>query len=163
CVGCHTTDNLTRIPAGQLELMRQPRTNNHFKSYRELLRGDAQQALNNGVVDDRLWLCDNDEYDEDDNLIQFLRTPRGIGPTMNESGSRTGTSTRFFNCLNNNVCRKHIGEPIPDNCEEVGGDPLTDEPDIDHSGMLNPAELRLLAEWLDLGAQYYNNPLDAPN
>ncbi|MBT8138871.1 MAG: hypothetical protein KJP25_03815 [Gammaproteobacteria bacterium] len=163
CVGCHTTNNLTRIPAGQLELGQQPRTNNHFKSYRELLRGDAQQALNNGVVDNRLWLCDNDEYDEDDNLIQFLRTPRGIGPTMNESGSRTGTSTRFFNCLNNDVCRKHIGEPIPDNCEEVGGDPLTDEPDIDHSGMLSPAELRLLAEWLDLGAQYYNNPLDAPN
>ncbi|NNC54944.1 MAG: hypothetical protein HKO07_04385, partial [Pseudomonadales bacterium] len=163
CVGCHTTNNLTRIPAAQLELTRQPISNSHFKAYRELLRGDAQQALNNGVVDNRLWLCDNDEYDDDGNLIQFLRTPNGIGPTMNESGARTGTSTRFFNCLNNNVCRKHIGEPVPDNCEEVGGDPLTDEPDINHSGMLSPAELRLLSEWLDLGAQYYNNPLDAPN
>ncbi len=31
-----------------------------------------------------------------------------------------------------------------------------------HSGYLNAAELRLIAEWLDIGAQYYNNPFDAP-
>jgi hypothetical protein len=31
-----------------------------------------------------------------------------------------------------------------------------------HPGWLTPAELRLVAEWLDLGAQYYNNPFDAP-
>jgi hypothetical protein len=27
---------------------------------------------------------------------------------------------------------------------------------------LSPAELRLLSEWVDIGAQYYNNPFDAP-
>jgi hypothetical protein len=27
-----------------------------------------------------------------------------------------------------------------------------------HAGMLTPAELRLLSEWLDIGAQYYNDP-----
>jgi hypothetical protein len=27
-----------------------------------------------------------------------------------------------------------------------------------HLGMLSPAELRLLSEWLDIGAQYYNDP-----
>ena len=31
-----------------------------------------------------------------------------------------------------------------------------------HAGYLSPAELRLLAEWLDIGAQYYNNPFDVP-
>ena len=31
-----------------------------------------------------------------------------------------------------------------------------------HDGYLTPAELRLLSEWLDIGAQYYNNPFDAP-
>jgi hypothetical protein len=31
-----------------------------------------------------------------------------------------------------------------------------------HAGWLSPAELRLLSEWLDIGAQYYNNPFDAP-
>ena len=31
-----------------------------------------------------------------------------------------------------------------------------------HEGFLSPAELRLIAEWLDVGGQYYNNPFDAP-
>jgi len=31
-----------------------------------------------------------------------------------------------------------------------------------HAGYLSGAELRLLAEWVDLGGQYYNNPFDAP-
>jgi hypothetical protein len=31
-----------------------------------------------------------------------------------------------------------------------------------HSGYLSPAELRLIAEWLDIGAQYYNDPFAAP-
>ena len=29
-----------------------------------------------------------------------------------------------------------------------------------HEGYLSGAELRLIAEWLDIGAQYYNNPFD---
>lgn len=31
-----------------------------------------------------------------------------------------------------------------------------------HAGRLSGAELRLLAEWVDLGAQYYNDPFAAP-
>jgi len=31
-----------------------------------------------------------------------------------------------------------------------------------HAGYLSDAELKLLAEWLDIGAQYYNNPFDVP-
>ncbi len=31
-----------------------------------------------------------------------------------------------------------------------------------HEGLLTPAELRLLYEWLDIGAQYFNNTFDAP-
>ncbi|MDH4106831.1 MAG: hypothetical protein OEW35_00805 [Gammaproteobacteria bacterium] len=31
-----------------------------------------------------------------------------------------------------------------------------------HAGYLTEAELRLISEWLDVGAQYYNNPFDAP-
>jgi hypothetical protein len=31
-----------------------------------------------------------------------------------------------------------------------------------HAGYLSSHELRLIAEWLDIGAQYYNNPFDAP-
>jgi len=31
-----------------------------------------------------------------------------------------------------------------------------------HAGYLSPHELRLISEWLDIGAQYYNNPFDVP-
>jgi hypothetical protein len=31
-----------------------------------------------------------------------------------------------------------------------------------HDGYLSLAEKRLIAEWLDVGAQYYNNPFDVP-
>ena len=31
-----------------------------------------------------------------------------------------------------------------------------------HTGYMSDAEKRLIAEWLDVGAQYYNNPFDAP-
>jgi hypothetical protein len=29
-----------------------------------------------------------------------------------------------------------------------------------HAGYLSPAELRLISDWLDIGAQYFNNPFD---
>jgi hypothetical protein len=31
-----------------------------------------------------------------------------------------------------------------------------------HAGWLSSHELRLISEWLDIGAQYYNNPFDVP-
>lgn len=31
-----------------------------------------------------------------------------------------------------------------------------------HAGFLTPAELKLLAEWVDVGGQYYNNPFEVP-
>ncbi len=36
------------------------------------------------------------------------------------------------------------------------------EPAGTHAGYLSDHELRLVAEWLDIGAQYYNNPFDVP-
>lgn len=48
----------------------------------------------------------------------------------------------------------------------AGGDARTAHPNPpstapDHSRMLNKGEKRLLAEWMDLGGQYYNDPFDA--
>jgi len=33
---------------------------------------------------------------------------------------------------------------------------------VDHSSFMTEDELRLISEWIDIGAQYYNNPFDAP-
>jgi hypothetical protein len=36
------------------------------------------------------------------------------------------------------------------------------DPKQDHTGILTLAELRLISEWIDIGAQYYNDPFVAP-
>jgi len=41
-------------------------------------------------------------------------------------------------------------------------DRFNDQNDLIHFNILSRAEQRLVAEWLDVGAQYYNNPFDAP-
>ena len=41
-------------------------------------------------------------------------------------------------------------------------DRFYDPNDQNHFNILSGAEMRLIAEWLDVGAQYYNNPFDAP-
>jgi len=57
----------------------------------------------------------------------------GVAPSMSAAGANA--SPRFFSRF------------------DAGGS---------HEGYLTQAELRLIAEWLDLGAQYYNNPFDVP-
>jgi hypothetical protein len=59
--------------------------------------------------------------------------PVPVGPSMSAAGA--GASTAFFSRF------------------DAGGS---------HAGWLTPDELRLIAEWLDIGAQYYNDPFMAP-
>ena len=75
--------------------------------------------------------------DANGQLIPFI-APTGatIGPVLNRNGARRNAT--FFNIF------------------EVGGGT------VDHTTFLNSAELKLIAEWLDLGGQYFNNPFDAP-
>jgi hypothetical protein len=67
-------------------------------------------------------------------LPQFATVP--VGASMSGGGARA--SAQFFNKFDNG-----------------GGT-------VDHRGFLTPAELKLIAEWLDIGAQYYNDPFVAP-
>lgn len=62
------------------------------------------------------------------------------GPSMITNDA---ANSRFFDKLN--------GVNLPDTVNPT-----------DHSGFMSINELRLLREWLDIGAQYYNNPFDAP-
>ena len=59
--------------------------------------------------------------------------PVPVAPSMSAGGA--GASTRFFSRF------------------DAGGT---------HADWLTPAELRLIAEWLDIGGQYYNDPFMAP-
>jgi hypothetical protein len=62
-----------------------------------------------------------------------ILAPVSVGPAMSSAGARV--STRFFDRF---------------------------APGGTHAGYLTTAELKMIAEWLDVGAQYYNNPFDAP-
>src|SRR5437868_2880472 len=61
-----------------------------------------------------------------------------VGPYMNAGSANGGASKAFFSCF-------------------ATGSGCTNP---SHTGWLNIAELRLLSEWLDIGAQYFNNPFD---
>ncbi len=181
CVGCHTTNGGTQVPSAQLDLTSNPSDVNaaHFSSYQELLRADVEQVLNGGSVANRLWECN--VVDPLTNLpvddpasdpmaptpLREFRDPNTIPASMSEAGASFGASDNFFTCLTqDNACRDNIGDTLPaafpDECIEFAGDPVISQPTINHNGLLSPAELRLVSEWLDIGAQYYNNPFDAP-
>ena len=58
-----------------------------------------------------------------------------------------------------------IGSPASNAGARASGDffgRFEDPTNLDHYGILSGAERRLIAEWLDIGAQYYNNPFDVP-
>ena len=151
CLNCHTPqgeDGLTQIPAAQLDLRATPSTDNadFLTSYQELMFGDNEQELNEGVLLDRLVIVTDQngdtvfELDEEGELIldgegNVIPVTQTVGVSNSMSVNGAQSSSRFFTPFN------------------IGGT---------HEGWLTPVELKLLSEWLDIGGQYYNNPFAAP-
>jgi hypothetical protein len=159
CIGCHTTEGDTVVAAGQLDLTALPSDidPDHYRSYRELLSADQEQWITLGdAVADRQRVCTSE--DADGNVL--ISTETLSVPAAMRAGSANG-SGNFFNCFSGSVCGLTNQAPLPENCTEDGGTPVTSTRNtVDHSGILSAAELRLISEWLDIGAQYYNNPFD---
>jgi hypothetical protein len=141
CTSCHAfpyidpADGVTVLPpAGQLELTDGPSIDepDHLHAYRELLVTDNLQEVDANGV-----LVDVIEIAQDadgnDIIITFP-----VAPPASEAGARA--SSDFFDRF---ISPNHPGYGI-------------------HGGIMSGAELRLVAEWLDVGAQYFNNPFDAP-
>ncbi len=148
CIVCHgPVDELgnDQVPAAQLELVGTASSDepDHLVSYRELMFGDNEQELDDmGALVDRLIpVLDGNgnpvfETDDEGNLILDadgqpipVLTTVGVPPVLSVGGARS--SPAFF-------------APFA-----AGGT---------HAGWMSAAELRLLAEWLDIGGQYYNDP-----
>jgi hypothetical protein len=132
CTSCHAPANAAgapQVPAGQLDLTdgASDQVAEQFKSYRELLAGDAEQEVVGGVLQDRLVQTGIDA------LGQPVLSTVPVNPTMSAGGARA--SVAFFSKF------------------AAGGS---------HAGWLSPAELRLVSEWLDIGAQYFNDPFAVP-
>lgn len=151
CVSCHSpsdTDDMPQVPAAQLDLTATASNQNadHLTSYRELMFGDVEQEIIEGALIDRLIpvvdgngdpVFEVDEegeliLDADENPIPVLTT---VGVANSMSTNSAQSSSRFF-------------APFAENGS--------------HQNWLTNAELKLIAEWLDIGGQYYNNPFAAP-
>ncbi|TGD75624.1 hypothetical protein E4634_01675 [Mangrovimicrobium sediminis] len=159
CTGCHTSAGDTVVPAGQLDLDALPSDAEplQYRSYRELLTGDGEQWLDaNGALADRVWECT--VTDDEGNTTVTTQTP-GVAATA-QAGSANG-SERFFACFEGGSCGPADAPPLPANCIEESDPVPATRNTIDHVGLLSEAELRLVSEWLDIGAQYFNNPFDS--
>lgn len=152
CTTCHSQLDAmqnAQLPAGQLELTSNDsdREALYMMSFSELLDNDEEQELvvdpdtnaasvQNVLIDvPRVDGNGNPVLDEQGNQIIDQQTV-AVTPPM--SGNGANASSRFFNRVE-----------------------TTDTVDV-HYQALSAVELKLISEWLDVGAQYYNNPFDAP-
>jgi len=151
CTSCHSPTDaaaMAQVPAAQLDLTdgasdQEPR---QFKSYRELLFQDNQQVLQNGVLVDTLVQA------TDANGNPLFQTDANGNPILDANGNPipvlvTVTTTPPLSPAGANASPRFFSRFAP------GGT---------HAGWLKPAELKLISEWLDIGAQYFNNPFAAP-
>jgi len=149
CIACHSpvdAAGATRVPAAQLDLTASASTVNDawFTSYAELLTDSPVLDLVGGILTPRMRQeIDNQgnpvfETDEEGNLLLDVNgDPIPVMVVVSTSAllAETALESSFFPVFSS------------------GGA---------HAGYLQPAELRLVAEWLDIGAQYYNDPFAAP-
>lgn len=133
CVSCHTSNNNTMVPAGQLDLSggatgQDPLT----VSYIELTRGDNEQWMTTmGGVADRTRLCTqldamgNPVLDAMGNpIVQAVNFPV---PAPVNRGSAVA-SFEFFQCFEGSApdqCGRFVQDlsPPPANCTDSGGTP----------------------------------------
>lgn len=145
CIACHTSSDEASAPfvaEAQLDLTNGPSDVEplHFKAYRELLFPDNEQELSEGVLRDRM--VDTGEVIRDEEGEPILDINGDEQPIF--ASVPVGASMSVNGILASSGFQEVF---------KAGGS---------HEGFLSPAELRLIAEWLDIGAQYYNNPFAAP-
>ena len=83
-----------------------------------------------------------------DNAYQQLLQPFSVTATNPTTGATAQTVVRGQEFISGDALDSHFFQVFAT--------------DATHIGLLSPAELRLLSEWVDIGAQYYNNPFLAP-
>jgi hypothetical protein len=142
CSVCHNPVNAAaavQVPNGQLDLTGSASNvdTTVVTSYEQVLFAHNAQTLNNGVLQDLLVPAPGPP-DPVTGQPTTILVPVSLAPPMS-AGSAAG-STAFFRIFDGSF----------------------HDPVLDHTGYLSPAELRLIAEWLDIGAQFYNDPFVAP-
>ena len=131
CTNCHN-NNLKDDPLSKgLDLRNTVSGTGRVLSYEEIMIGDPVIDPETGLPVLRV--------DEDGEI----EVEREDGMVMTGSSSQSSRTSFLVETL--------AGEEL-----RAGRD-LPESPTVDHSGMLNASEKRVLAEWVDLGGQYYND------
>ncbi len=106
-----------------------------MNAYTELVTGGNSQTLDaNGVLQFVTIMVDSGDVDPVTGAP--ILVPQQVPESARVAPLSARGSTLFFNRFANG-----------------GGS-------VDHRGFLTPGELRLIAEWIDIGAQYFNNQFD---
>lgn len=151
CITCHTYGDAADpvVPIAQLNLEKgvpasinsSDEENDQYESYRELMFSDEEQE----VVNKALRNIEVPDLDANGDQIIIDGVPQVI--TFNVARSITTAGARF----------SYFMEKMTETELNAGRSLVTT---VDHANMLTPAELRLIAEWIDIGGQYFNNPFD---
>jgi hypothetical protein len=132
---CITCHNNTNL-AGGIDLSNTPAGTGRMQSYESLTMGPITFDPNTGLP----TITFSDDGDE-----EISRAPAQIATGSSTDSSR---SSQFFEEMFGQQI--HSGITLPAQT-------------VSHVGMLNVSEIRLLAEWTDLGGQYYNDPYKSDN
>ncbi|MGK0498776.1 MAG: mono/diheme cytochrome c family protein [Oceanicoccus sp.] len=125
CIGCHSSNGDTLVPAGQLELSDSIVDGGIFtRSYVELTRNDNELWITSGGgLADRQRLCiDTNEEGVELQVTQFFNVPASV------NGGSARASTNFFACFeqdNSPNCGRFMQDVSapPANCSDDGGTP----------------------------------------
>lgn len=143
CVTCHnsvSTANAVQVPPDSLDLTGAASTVDTAVSvsYEQLLFARDQQTVSMGALQDFLVPAAGPP-DPVTGMATTIMVPVSLAPPMT-AGNASASVVNFLRYF----------------------DGTYHDAALDHTGFLTPAELRLITEWLDIGAQYYNDPFVAP-
>jgi hypothetical protein len=147
CTSCHAPPSVTgnmAPPAGQLDLSGDPSPEQqlHVVSYRELFFADTVEDFENGsLVPRQVEIVIGTDPDTGEPITEL----QPVAATTNPLIPGNARGSRFFICFSQDLA-----------CDS--GDPAEAGHTVNHNGLLTPSELRLISEWVDIGAKYFNDP-----
>jgi hypothetical protein len=149
CTECHTTAGGTRVADGDLDLTTDPNQilTNFHRSYVELLFTDQGEELD---ISGNLVPIQILVPDPNDPTVFILQNDPAF--TITRRMTQAGARSSYF--IEKMTETELDATPV---LAPVDPDPLLY---FDHSGLLSVHELKLISEWLDLGAQNFNDPFD---
>jgi hypothetical protein len=184
CIGCHASadaDGNVMLPAGQLEFGRAKiAADMPMLSYNQLLDARPEQILNDGgalttlipvceFVDDNAAIPEcvvtRDPVTNNPTCVgvancQFEPDPAAGAPAGSLLLSPPDPVTGIVLPIPLTTTTDQISAPMSRDGARLSARFFSKFSTGTHVGRLNNSELKLISEWLDLRANYYNNPFD---